>query len=285
MSILWQPIQSNWTEIAEALGFTHDASGCWTRRQLELTSEGRWLVLTSRDALTGDPLRDLLGAPGPWRSLRCADQWTLGCEIPLVSSRRGESAPIHASLASLESLVAWAEATADGAVPSDFRPPATEQLVDWIPPRQRSLRAGSLTREIEVIVSAARLTLAVSSLVRLPEDLSPARRSWIDELCRNAQQSWRLVRFGIDEGQSRVRAEIDLTGVPCEEAEPLAGLGLAALTAAAVWALPGLAIAADTGIESQVLERGPSSKTSQLGATTVVPRFTPDTPNKRGATA
>jgi hypothetical protein len=120
----------------------------------------------------------------------------------------------------------------------------------------RSLRAGSLVREIEVVGSPTRFALSVPSLTRIPEGLSAGRRSWINELSYDAQARWRLVRFGTDRG-GRVRAEVDLTGAPLEEAEALVELALAALTAAAVWALPGIAAAADTRIASRLLDRGP----------------------------
>ena len=275
MNIPWHPTTGpSLNEIADALGFEQDTRGHRTRRGLRLTSEGHWLVLTSPAASTGDPAQALLGARGPWRVLRGTEQWTLGCELPLNSRRRGESEPTRASLASIESLVTWAETTADGSLPSDYRPPGAEDVEQWISPRQRNLRAGSLIREVEMIATADRLTLSVSPIVRIPDDLPATRRSWIDELCLDAQQSWRLIRFGVDEQSGCVRAEVDLSGVPSEAAEPLAELGLAALTAAVVWALPGLAIAIDPGVESQVLDRGPTSHGSRRAAKAVVPTVT-----------
>jgi hypothetical protein len=256
VSVCWQPIRSSWPEAADTLGFKQDERGRWMRRQLELRHERRWLSLTRLDPQTGDLRHDLVNAPGPWRCLRDADHWTLGCDIPLLSSHPRESESQGEPLATVASLIRWAEITDKGSLPSDFQPPSSRELEEWVPARKRSLRAGSLVREIEVVGSPTRFALSVPSLTRIPEGLSPGRRGWINELSCDAQTRWRLVRFGIDP-RGLVLAEVDLTGAPSEEAEALVGLALAALTAAAVWALPGIAAAADTRIASRLLDRGP----------------------------
>ncbi len=271
MSLCWRPLRSSWPAVADRLSFKQSRDGRFIRRNLELSPERGWLVLKSCDPLAGDPLQARLNTPGPWRGLRYDDRWALGCDIPLLSdssqegSQEGsqESESPDDPLASIDSLITWAEITEDGRLPIAFQPPSARELDEWVPAARRSLRAGSLVREIEIVGSPTRLTLCVPCLVRVRDDLSQPRRKWIHELCRDAQQRWRMVRFGIDE-RAAVRAEVDLSGAPSDACEALVELGLAALTTAAVWALPGLAAAADTRIESRLLDPTPGPHASKL---------------------
>jgi hypothetical protein len=271
VSLCWRPLRSSWPAVADRLGFKQSRDGRFIRRNLELSPEGGWLVLKSRDPLAGDPLQTRLTTPGPWRGLRDDDRWVLGCDIPLLSDDSQENSQENSqesespddALASIDSLITWAEITEDGRLPIALQPPTGRELDEWVPAARRSLRAGSLVREIEVVGSPTRLTLCVPNLVRVHDDLSQPRRKWIHELCRDAQQRWRMVRFGIDE-RAAVRAEVDLSGAPSDVCEALVELGLAALTTAAVWALPGLAAAADTHIESRLLDPTPGPHASKL---------------------
>ena len=74
-------------------------------------------------------------------------------------------------------------------------------------------------------------------------------------LCLDAQLCWQLLRVGIVD--DCVRAEIDLTGVPPDLAEPLFRIAVEALVFGVRWALPGLALVADSNARSEVLDRGP----------------------------
>ena len=65
------------------------------------------------------------------------------------------------------------------------------------------------------------------------------------------------MRFGVREHERRVCAEIDLTGVPAVAAPRMFPIALAGLTASAEWALPGLAAAVDTGLDSVLLASAP----------------------------
>jgi hypothetical protein len=126
------------------------------------------------------------------------------------------------------------------------------------------VRAGAHVAQVEVVAEPTRLALVIPALVRIPAGLSPARTAWLGELCHDAQESWRMVRFGVDFAAACVRAEVDLTGAPADRLQPLFELALAALTWSAAWALPALALVTDPGVESQALDRQPRWATSRL---------------------
>ena len=58
-----------WPRIAADLGFRPSASGAHVRNGAQLDHDGAWLSLSLREPFGGDPLRELLGAPGLWRGL------------------------------------------------------------------------------------------------------------------------------------------------------------------------------------------------------------------------
>jgi hypothetical protein len=161
-------------------------------------------------------------------------------------------------------LVRWAEATRDGSAPGGWEPPPRAEVEEWLPPTQRTVRAGASVAQLDLIVEPARFALVIPSLARIPAELSPARAAWLGEICSDAQQRWRMVRFGIDEAASSVRAEVDLTGAPADRARPLAELALAALTCSAEWAIPALSLVTDAAVASRILDEEPRWAPSRL---------------------
>jgi hypothetical protein len=127
----------------------------------------------------------------------------------------------------------------------------------WIESGRRGVRAGAHVAQVDLIVGPTRFALEISPLVRIPAELPPARAAWLDELCHDAQERWRMVRFGVDEATACVRVEIDLTGAPPDRAHPLTELGLAALTCSAAWALPSFSLVTDPAVASQTLDQEP----------------------------
>jgi hypothetical protein len=156
----------------------------------------------------------------------------------------------------------------DGSAPSGWTPPQRAEVEDWIPAARRRVRAGADVAQVDVVVEPTRFALVISALVRIPAEIPPARVAWLEEICCDAQERWRMVRFGIDEAAASVRAEVDLTGAPTDRARPVAELALAALTCAAEWALPSLSLATDPALVSQILDeesRWASSHLNQGG--------------------
>jgi hypothetical protein len=152
----------------------------------------------------------------------------------------------------------------DGSPPSGWAPPQRAEVEDWTPPARRTLRAGADVAQIDLVVEPARFALVISALVRIPAEISPARAAWLEEICCDAQERWRMVRFGIDEAAASVRAEVDLTGAPTDRARPLVELGLAALTCSAAWALPSFSMVTNPAVRSQLLDHKPRWDSSHL---------------------
>jgi hypothetical protein len=250
----------HWPADAEKLGFSSNGRGKRARNGSVLRSEGNWLALAVREPYSRNPPLDLMGCPGLWRGLReqpelATTRWTRVFELPPVVTPEAlvGACAEHPCAA----LVRWAEATRDGSVPSSWAPPTREDVEDWTPPARRSVRAGGHVAQIEVLVEPARFALVIPALARIPAELVPARAAWLAEICRDTQERWRMVRFGIDEAASSVRAEVDLTGAPSDRAQPLAELALAALTCAAEWALPALSLVTDPSLASRMIDEEP----------------------------
>jgi hypothetical protein len=256
-----------WPAVAEEFGFSPGARGERIRNGCALRHEGGWLALALREPLPGDPLRDLLGTPGLWRGVREPSpenepRWVRVFDLPplLPPEAEDETDAQHPCVALLD----WAEATADGSTPRDWTPPQREEVEDWIEPTRRSVRAGAHIAQIDLVVDPSRFGLVISALARIPAELPPTRTAWLDELCHDAQERWRMVRFGIDEATASIRAEVDLTGAPPGLARPLVELALAALTCSAAWALPSFSVVTDLGVKSQALDRKPRWAASRL---------------------
>lgn len=260
-----QPCPStSWSQLADDLGFEPATRGR-SRSGIAVSEEQRWIVLTRRARFTGDPLRDLMGAPGLWRAVpappsrgtarRRRRAWSCVFEIPPgVANFEGEGEPDEEH--PMAELLGWARATSDGTPPPTAGGVERDEVETWVEPTRRHIRAGGQVVPIELTAGASRLGLAAPALVRIPETLSATRRAWIQELCLEAQSRWRLVRLGIDD--DGVRAEVDLSGAPLRCAQQLFEIGLAALTTASAWALPALAAVVDERVESRLFNQPPA---------------------------
>ena len=258
-----------WPAVADEFGFAANARGEWVRNGSALRHEGGWLALAQREPLPGDPLRDLLGTPGLWRGRRGQSPrnklgWVRVFDLPPLLPREVEDEDGANAEHPSSALLDWAEATADGSPPRGWTPPQREEVESWIEPTRRSVRAGAHVAQIDLVVDPTRFGLVISALARIPAELPPTRVAWLDELCHDAQERWRMVRFGIDEATASIRAEVDLTGAPPGLARPLVELALAALTCSAAWALPSFSVVTDLGVKSQALDRKPRWAASRL---------------------
>jgi hypothetical protein len=267
---------NGWPKIASAVGFDFDptrSADTATRNGSVLRDDGSWLSLTQTAAHTGDPLRDFVGKPGLWRGLRLhrGDRGEgTTCERvfdlpPLLGvaplderlSRREPRVRPSAPEPAWSELIEWADLTANGCAPSEWTVPPRDEVEQWISPVRLRVRAGAHAAEGGLTCDSQRLALTMPSLARISPDLSPARITWISELCHSAQEHWRLVRFGIDASTASVCDEVDLTGAPASCLPQLLRLAQAALATAAAWALPALTLASDPAIASRILDRHP----------------------------
>ena len=89
--------------LANDLGFKPAARGSRARGGITLRTERNWTVLTHRKPFLGDPLGDLLGAPGLWRAVPSAGPgtrskvrtaaWSYVFEIPPGAADTARSRP------------------------------------------------------------------------------------------------------------------------------------------------------------------------------------------------
>lgn len=119
-----------------------------------------------------------------------------------------------------EAMLAWAVATAGGRLVPEWTPPSEEMLSGFLPRGRRSIRHGSIIREIEVIHEPGHFALRVQ-LASLDPEMPGPRRLWVQKFIASANRIWRLVRIGIAPDSRSVTAEVDLTGVPAAVFSPL----------------------------------------------------------------
>ena len=263
-------IVSDTSALGHDVDFKPAALGARARGRITVRRDRGWTILIHRKRFVGDPLTDLIGAPGLWRALPGAPPeskpvpgaFSYVFEIPPgLAHSEGEVGPDEPH--PMANLLGWARQTSGGTPPSGDGAawPTRDEVEGWIEPSRRHVRAGGHLAPIEVSADGARFGLVAPALVRLPDGLSPARVAWVRELCLDAQARWRLVRFSLD-GPS-VRAEVDLSGAPLERAQALFEIALAALTTAAAWVLPGLAVVADPSVASRCLDQPPCRDASR----------------------
>jgi hypothetical protein len=243
-----------WPQIAEDLGFSApDAEGVRALNGFALRSKGDWLALVDRGSVSAESLSGELGTPGLWRVLQAGEGFVREHDLPpLACAEAEDDSPLPDAMAE---LVAWASKTQKGERDPNWTPPSREVVLSWFDSSRLNLRSGSLLAKGELVHEPERLALVFPQLALVPEELSPARSSWLDEFLLDAQRHWSLVRFGIDSETGAVRAEVDLTGVPAAWACPFVQLALEALTWAVVWVLSPLSFLVDTRAHSRALDR------------------------------
>jgi hypothetical protein len=222
------------------------------RSSLTVVDETSWLVLKESDVSGGSSFRDGFGRSGLWRSVSLGPgRFERIFEIPRAILGVDPDCDLEAE------MIDWAVATAYASQPDAAELPTPEELDAWVPLERRRIRAGSHVAQVEVICEPGRVALAVPSLVRIPRGLPDVRFDWLVSLVKDLEHRWRLIRVGVDDEDTRVRMEIDLTGAPTAAASLLFEHALTVLQASAVWGLPGLALVVDLAVESETLDRQP----------------------------
>jgi len=128
----------------------------------------------------------------------------------------------------MRDMLVWGLATAQGNPVADWELPARHLIDACLPQEQLTLQVGHSLRQIAVVCESDRLALSCTLLPRLPGDLPPGRSLWLDEMLRNGNSRWKLVRIGVSPDDV-VLAEVDLTGIPVSVLDPLLRTGLEAL--------------------------------------------------------
>lgn len=209
-----------------------------------------WATLrSSRPLAHADPLRDLLGRPGLWKLVRSPQGVVRVFELPPLPTDLGEE---EDEPLSPDACLAWAQATARGEVPDNWAPPPRSEVDAWLTGGALTVAAGAVVRQGELIHRPDRLALRYPVLLRLPSELSPLRRAWLEELLLDAQDRWRLVRVGL--AGDAAWAEVDLTGCPGPLMECLFRAGRDALRWVVGWLAESTAFLADPGATCRAVE-------------------------------
>jgi len=231
-----------------------------TRSRAERGERGLgWTVWVDRAAPPAQATgRHQLGQPGPWRYVRHNGGLQRVLECPAIDklAQLAEVAAQGRNASQLLSEVdAWADATAHGELPQGWTAPEPEEVSTWVATERLSVRAGAHVARGELECDSGRLRLVFRNIVELGEALPAPRRAWARALCADTQSRWCMVRFAL--AGTRVRAEVDLSGVPPAIARPLLQRASESLVFSVGWALPALALTADPGVASRALDRGP----------------------------
>lgn len=242
---------------AEELGFELLGGGrAQVRDALAPGADGEWLALVDR-APRGGAARDGLGARGPWKTVhadgsrvRVFDLW-LASDAADSDAEAGGAPESGETRPPFASALHWARATADGELPAGWRAPEASEAWSWLGEHRLAVRSGALVAQARLVRERERLALRFPELVRVPERLPAERDAWLREVCRGAQDRYRLVRVGVSAGA--VQAEVDLSGVPLAAAPAMVALSFAALAWVVEWLLAPLSLIANPGVASRAL--------------------------------
>jgi hypothetical protein len=288
-----RPGRRAWPDL-EALGFApaNDRKG-YRRNGTLAVREGQWVRFTTLSkrwnltlALEGaaasadapdvrssmairadDLLRLQMGRPGPWRLVPSRRAVLEICDIPFgplrdtaagaLRDREVDPSLDDEVVAPVAACFRWLLAAANGDLPPGWAPPPRDELEGVIDAGSLVIRSGPHTAQIRVVHEPSRLALVVPSVGRIPPDLPPARRQWLEQTLLGAQARWRLVRLGVDADSTCVQAEVDLSGVPRSQAAVFLRAARDALHWVVRWLLEPVALITDPEIDSRLLEQDP----------------------------
>jgi len=199
-----------------------------------------------------------LGAPGLWKTVGPGPEPRLVFALPrrIWDQAASSDVSFDGDITVLDQCLLWAFDTAQGCVAPEWRPPSRATVESWFKPEQLTVVAGPLLRQGEVICEPDRFAIRFLLVPELPPDLSESRLAWLRVLLDETQDHWHLVRLGLapdDDGQSRVIAEVDLTGVPQSFAEDLFVISLEALRWVVQWLGETTDWLADATVASELL--------------------------------
>ena len=256
-----------WQEALGRLGFSADERG-YRRDGTCFKVDGRWAWLESfheQPARHGP--RAELDQPGLWKTNDDSSGRLQLFEFPtaVLFAEQADEGNEAEQIPVIESCLSWALETAEAKVPDGWEAPSKASVESWIPQGKLTVQSGALVRQGELIVATNQLAIRFPLVQALARDLPEARRRWLEEFLRDAQNCWRMVRFGITRHaeDASVVAELNLTGAPPRIIEQLLLTGLDGLRWAVLALVETAEFLADATIRSQTLEIPPITQPTQ----------------------
>jgi hypothetical protein len=246
-----------WEEALHQFGFRPGDAGFQVEGFL-FRSDGEWVTLESIAARQPVASCDPMDAPGLWKpaGAGCHPRRVFESLTAVILAEETEFDELEPRLTP-RSWLQWALDTAAGEVPAAWAAPAPNQLEEWVSPAALSLQRGAFVRQGAWVVRPDRLALEFPIIFTIPNDLDAARAAWLESLLREANQRWRLVRFGVvqSSGRRSLAARIDFTGAP--RSQRLFSTSLTALKYGAAWLGESAELLADTGQPLEALAAPP----------------------------
>jgi hypothetical protein len=260
-------IPATWEEVLGRLGFVADA-GSYRCQGTLFKIDGQWTTLELPcDHPPGSALHREMSPPALWKWIEDGADPRRVFELPLaiLACEHHDEFVAAEKTPALEACLAWALETAQMKVVEEWQPPSRQLIESWIPQGKLTVQSGTFVRQGELIIDPARFLVRFPILQSLPPDLPEARMRWLEELLRDAQNRWRMVRFGIDRNADAVTVvtELDLTGAPHHLIEHLLLTGLDGLRWAVLALVETAELLAETTIKCQALEISPLTQPTQ----------------------
>jgi hypothetical protein len=249
-----------WQVQLHGLGFHAPRKGAAIRNDRAVFAlRSGWGVIESRRRVgRPDALGGQLGRPGLWKCVGGERRRAVRriFELPpwlMPGAARSRRLHVEDAAEVFREVVRWALETEQGVCRDGWIPPPLEEVLGYMPEHGLTLETGEFARQGTLHHCPDRLALEFQILSSIPEDLSVARRAWLDELLRDAQDRWRLVRIGLTD-ESALRAEVDLTGAPHSVLAPLAQVALDALRFVVSWLVEPADLLVRRTVECRALE-------------------------------
>jgi hypothetical protein len=240
------PTSWSWEEALHQIGFRPSDAG-FQLDGFRFRFDGQWVTLESTAAHQCVASSEPMDAPGLWKIIGngCQPRQLFECLTSVIHAEETEFDETEPRLTP-RSWLKWALDTAAGKAPVAWTAPAPNQLEEWISPAALSLQRSAFVRQGAWVVRPDRLALEFPILFTVPNDLDAPRATWLEALLREANQRWRLVRFGVvqSSGRRSLAARIDFTGAP--RSQRLFSTSLTALKYGAAWVAESAELLADT---------------------------------------
>ncbi len=201
----------------ETLGFRPQGNG-FVRKGLRAHIDQSWCTFRC-SGRSPQPDAEPQGGPGLWKPVSDLTSSHARYEFHLPLGVLGATlvGPLDEQVALVRPVIEWVETTSVGSVPSWWRPPPRSSLDDWVPEDRYTARADPFVRQGALTANDQQFSIEIPLVSARPLTLSPARRSWMQMLTRNAQRKYRMVRVTWSHPSTAapaVCAGTDLTGVP-----------------------------------------------------------------------
>jgi hypothetical protein len=241
-----------WQEALGRVGF-EVWDGSFRLNGFRFALEGNWGILVdTRSRAPEDCLRDAVDELGLWKWVRKGGQLRRVFEVGWPGWCEGDEA-----LRAVEVLLRWALGVASGA--GERTAPQTSLLYppNWTETVPLRIQRSTIVREGYWVNRLGRLSARIPVLLEIPSDVPAERRQWMEALLLDAQDRWRLVRFGIvqEKQHETAIASVDLTGGP--SFTDLISASVEALKAGVAWLAESAEMLADLRVASRMLAESP----------------------------